>query len=152
MTERLAFEQFHGDERPAANLIDFVDGANVGVIQCRSRARLSPKALEHKRILRELFGQAFDRHLAPEIDVLPSIDDSHTAAADYLQQPVMTNLCTDCKAPFCSRDRSRLFQTWCRIGCLERRCLNEGRGLFMMGSQRFDFSAKGFIARAQLLE
>ncbi len=41
----LAFKKGHGDEGLAVNFIDFVDGANVGVIERGGRLRLAKETL-----------------------------------------------------------------------------------------------------------
>ena len=44
MLERAPFEALHGDEPLAIALVDFVDGANVRMIQRRRRLRLALKS------------------------------------------------------------------------------------------------------------
>jgi len=51
LPERLAFEQFHGDEGLTFGLVDVVDGADVGMIQCRSRLCLASEALQSVFVL-----------------------------------------------------------------------------------------------------
>ncbi len=51
MFERLAFEQFHGDERAAVEIADIVDGADVGMIQRGRGARFAAKTLDGLRVL-----------------------------------------------------------------------------------------------------
>ena len=46
LLQRLAFEQFHGDERLAFVFVNVVNGADVGVIQRRGSARFALEALE----------------------------------------------------------------------------------------------------------
>ena len=50
MLERLALEQFHGDERAAAVITNFVDRADVGMIQGRRRTSLAFETLEYRRV------------------------------------------------------------------------------------------------------
>ena len=49
MLERAPFEALHGDEPTALALADFVDGANIRMIQRRSRLRLALKSLQRLR-------------------------------------------------------------------------------------------------------
>ena len=65
--ERLPLEQLHSDERRAVVLADLVDGADVGVVERRRRARLAQEALERRRVLRHLVRQELERHLAAEV-------------------------------------------------------------------------------------
>ena len=45
LSERLPFEQLHGDEQLAAVLADFVDLADVGMVDAGGGARFAPEAL-----------------------------------------------------------------------------------------------------------
>ena len=53
MLESLAFEQFHGDEHAAVGFVDFVDGADVGVIERGGGARFSLETLDGLRLVRQ---------------------------------------------------------------------------------------------------
>ena len=64
--QRRALHEFHGDERSAVLLADLVDGADIGMVQRGSRARLSAKTLQSLRILRHVVGQKFQRNEATE--------------------------------------------------------------------------------------
>ena len=59
MLQRLAFEQLHGDERnclaAVVHDVDFIDGADVGVIQRRGCPRFPLKSFERRAIFRESF-------------------------------------------------------------------------------------------------
>jgi hypothetical protein len=46
MLEGLALQEFHGDERSLVGFFNFVNGADVGMIQGRSRASFSLKAFK----------------------------------------------------------------------------------------------------------
>src|SRR5215831_8960865 len=69
-------------------LADFVDGADVGMIERRRRARLPPKALQRQWILGYIFGQELQGNEAAEFGVLRLIDDTHAAAAQLLHNAV----------------------------------------------------------------
>jgi hypothetical protein len=55
--EGMAFEQLHHDKRPPILLADFVDGANIRMVERGSRARLALKALQRMRALRQVLGE-----------------------------------------------------------------------------------------------
>ena len=46
MLQRLAVEKLHGNEGLAASVANFMNGANVGVIQRRGRLRLALKTFQ----------------------------------------------------------------------------------------------------------
>ena len=70
-------------------LANFVNGADVGMIQSRGGAGLTPEALERLGIVRQAVWQKLEGDKAVELDVLGLIDDAHPAAADFFQDSVM---------------------------------------------------------------
>src|SRR5207253_485505 len=59
--QRRAFEKLHGDKRVPLVPADFVNSADVGMVQRRSRPSLPPEALESLGILRQLIGKKLQR-------------------------------------------------------------------------------------------
>src|SRR3981081_4523104 len=92
MLQRSAFHQFPSDKRPAVLLANLVDRANVGVIQCGCRTRLSPKTFQNLRVLGQMVGKKLERDKPAKRGVLRLVHNPHTAA---------TQLCDDSVA----RDR-----------------------------------------------
>ena len=88
MLEGRALEKLHGDEGLAFVPADFVDGADVGMVQRGGGARFSAKAFERLRILRKIVGQEFQRDEAAEFGVLGLVDDAHAAAAEFFEDVV----------------------------------------------------------------
>ena len=72
-------------------LADFVDGADVGMIERRRGARFPSKAFQRLRIAREFIGQEFERNKAPEFGVLCLVDDTHPAAAQLFDDSIVRN-------------------------------------------------------------
>src|SRR4051812_24266199 len=99
LVERLAFEQFHGDELLAVVVADFIDGADVAVVQRGCGASLALEALERLRITLEFAVEEFERDVAAEVDVLSFIYDAHAAAAEPTKDAVMRDVLTfqNCK-------------------------------------------------------
>ena len=62
-------------------VIDFINGADVFVVQRRSRARFLAEAFEGRRTLDDVTGQKFERDVAAKTDVFGFIHNAHTAAA-----------------------------------------------------------------------
>src|SRR5580704_9889985 len=56
-----ALEKLHRDVRLLVTLADFVNGADVGMVQRRSGAGLSPEPLQSLRIARQILGQKLQR-------------------------------------------------------------------------------------------
>jgi len=54
---REAVQKLHGDEAFAFVLADFVDGADIGMVQGGSGPRLAPESLERLRVLRDILGR-----------------------------------------------------------------------------------------------
>ena len=55
--ERVAFEELHRNEVPAFMLVDVVDGADVGVIQCGGCLGFALESLKGMAVSGQLFGQ-----------------------------------------------------------------------------------------------
>ena len=91
MLERLPFEMFHHDEEPAILLPDLVNRADVRVIQRRRGACLPLKSLQRIRIARQFFGQKLQGDVAAEARVLSLVDNSHSAATEFLDDFVVGN-------------------------------------------------------------
>ncbi len=89
MFKRRAFHELHGNKRLAVLLIDLVDGADVGVIQRRSSARLSPKAFESVGNLGEIVRKELERDKPAERSVLSLVHNTHPAATQLFDDPVV---------------------------------------------------------------
>ena len=95
LLERLPLKQFHGDEVPAIGLADFVDRANVRMVQSRCCPGFSLKPLKSGRIFLQLPRQEFQGDVPSQIDVFRLIHHAHAAAAKLLQDTVVRNRLTD---------------------------------------------------------
>src|SRR5579864_6868379 len=84
-----AFEVLHHDESLTARLIDLVNGADIWVIQGGSGARFALKTLEDLGVGGDVLGKKLEGDEASQLDVLGLIDDTHTSAAEFLDDPVM---------------------------------------------------------------
>ena len=70
---------------------DFVDRADVGMVEGGGGARLPTKAFERHGVARNLVGQKLERHKAAEFGVLGFEDHTHPAAAKSFQNAVVRN-------------------------------------------------------------
>src|SRR6516165_3298343 len=87
--EALTINVLHCIVVDAALASDSVDRHDIRVMQARGRLRLILKALELARVKNRCQGENLDRHLAPQRDLLRLVDDSHAAATDLADDPVV---------------------------------------------------------------
>jgi len=70
-------------------LAEFVDRANVGMVERGGGARLAAEALQRLRIATQFFRQELQRHLPAQLEVLGTIDHAHAAAPDDIQHTIV---------------------------------------------------------------
>jgi hypothetical protein len=89
MLESFPLEQFHGDESLILALVNFMDGADVGMIQSGGRASLAPKAFEGLPIVSYIFGQKLQGHESAEARVLGFVYNTHAATTEPFDDAVV---------------------------------------------------------------
>ena len=72
-------------------LPDFVDGADIGMVQSGSSTSLAAESFQRLRILRDILGEELERHKSTKLRVLGLVDDTHTPAAQLLDDAVSGN-------------------------------------------------------------
>ena len=82
VSQRLAVEQLHDEERRAVVFPDVVQRADVRVGQLRDRARFAIEARAEMRISSERVRENLDRHCAVEPRVAGLVDLAHPASAE----------------------------------------------------------------------
>ena len=82
-------QALHHDEQVSFVFADFVDGADVGMIQRRGSASFAAKALQSLRVLRGVVGKKFQGDEAAEQRVFGLVHDSHATAAEQFDDPVV---------------------------------------------------------------
>jgi hypothetical protein len=70
-------------------VINFTYGADIRMIQCRSRMGLALKAGECLWVFGYVIGQGLESHEATEFDILSLVDDTHAAATELLDDAVV---------------------------------------------------------------
>ena len=95
MLQRLTLEQLHGDERTPVVFINVVDRANVRMIQGRRVPGLPLEALQVFAAGCDVFRQKLQRDIAAELRILSLVNDTHSAAPQLFDNPVMRNGFTD---------------------------------------------------------
>ena len=91
MLQRHAIQKFHGDERLAVLLANVVDGANVGMVQRRSRLRFTPKAFQRLSVVGHIFGQKLEGYEAVQPGILGLIHHTHATAAELVDDVIVRN-------------------------------------------------------------
>jgi hypothetical protein len=81
--ERLPFEELHGDKPSRVALIDFVNGADIRVIERRGRLRLALEAGQRLRVLGYFIAKKFQGHEAVKGYFLGFVDDIHSAPPSF---------------------------------------------------------------------
>ena len=94
MPERLPLQKFHGDEGSPIVLANFVDRADVRVVQRGRSLGLAPEAAEGLWVVGEIVGKELQRDVATKLEVFSLVDDTHAAAADPAEDAVMGNRLT----------------------------------------------------------
>ena len=89
--QRPRFGKFHGDERLALVLADFVNRDDVWVPQASGRFRLGTEALSRIRIGELSRQQKFQRDDPPQADLPRFVNRAHSAVSDLLQQFVIAD-------------------------------------------------------------
>src|SRR5262249_16406100 len=89
MLQRSAVEILHGDEGLMAVFADFVDGADVRMIESRRRLGFAPKAFQRMRIFGEIFGQEFQCNKSTKFGVFGLVNHAHAAATEFFENAIV---------------------------------------------------------------
>src|SRR5712672_1467971 len=89
MFECLAIEIFHGDERAALVITDFIDGANVRMIERGRGAGFTAEPFQRLRLAGHFFGKEFERDEPSELSVLGFVHHTHAAATQLFDDVVV---------------------------------------------------------------
>ncbi len=87
--ERLAFQKLHGDEGAMVVLADFVDGANVGMVQRRGAAGFALEALEGLAIVGKSFGKKLQSDVAAQAEVFGFVDFAHAPGSELAENAIV---------------------------------------------------------------
>ena len=93
--ERHAVQKLHDDERLTFMLADFVDRADVGMVQRRRSTSLAPEAFQRLWVSCKIIGQELQSDEATKLGVLGLVDHTHPAAAQLLDDAVVRDGLTD---------------------------------------------------------
>src|ERR1700747_518592 len=96
----MAGEKLHGDELLALFFANFIDGANVWVIQRGGGLRFALEAGESLRIASDFGREELEGHEAVELGVLGLVDDAHPAAAQFFEDVIVGNVVDESTSPW----------------------------------------------------
>lgn len=103
----------HDEQLPILGLAKFVDGANIGMVKRRSRARLLNETLFGLGVARQLRRQKLNGDVALQFGVFRFVDDAHAAFAELGADLVMGDNMSDHVLCFpARRDTQKGFLTW----------------------------------------
>ena len=88
LLDALPVAQLHDDERPSVVLPDVVDDADVRVVERGGEVGLAVEARERGRVGRHPRRQELERHVAPELCIVRTVDDTHPAGAQLGLDPI----------------------------------------------------------------
>ena len=94
VADRHTVEKLHGDERLSFGLVDFVDGADVRMVQSRRGPGLSPEPAQGLRVVRQVVGKELQGDVSTKLQVFRLVYNTHAPAADFAQDAVMGNRLT----------------------------------------------------------
>ena len=95
MLQSRAIEEFHNEKWPAVVTRNFVNGANIRMVQRGRSARLASKSLQRLGIFRDGFGKKFYRNEPAEFHVLGLVNYAHTTAAQFFDDAVVRDGLSD---------------------------------------------------------
>ena len=103
MLQRHAFQIFHHNECPAIFFADFVDRADVRMIQRGSCLGFTTKTLECLVVEGYFIGQEFQGDKPVQAQIFRFVDNPHTAAAEFLDDAIVRNGLADQRIVCCAR-------------------------------------------------
>ena len=88
-------QELHRDERLLFVPADFVNGADVGMVQPRGSTRFTAEALEGMRIFGNFRRQELERDEAAQFGIFGLIDYAHPTATEFLDDAIVRNGAAD---------------------------------------------------------
>jgi len=89
--QRHAVEELHRYKRTALKRANFVNRADVGMVERRCRPRLPAEALQCLRVLGDVVRQKLERNKAAKIEVFSLVNHAHAATTEIANDAVMRN-------------------------------------------------------------
>src|SRR6202790_2156403 len=89
MLERHPVQELHHDERTIDVLADFVNGADIRMVEGRGGTRLAAETCQDLRVLLQIVGQKLQRNETAQLQVLGFIHHTHPATAELLDDAIV---------------------------------------------------------------
>jgi hypothetical protein len=83
MFERQPIQILHSDEGLITVLSDFINRADIGMVERGRSTSLAPKSFERLRVMSNVFGQELQGNEAPKFDVFSLVDNTHTTPPNF---------------------------------------------------------------------
>ncbi len=74
---------------------DFMNGADIGVVESRGGTRLTAKAFQGQRIVHQVFWKKLQGHGSPQRSVFRTVHNTHASAAELFHDAVMGDCLID---------------------------------------------------------
>ena len=87
--ERLALEEFHHDVDLAFVAADFMNGANVGVVEGGRSAGFALESFKGLLVVGQIFGEKFQCNETSQSGVFGLVNDAHPAASQLFEDAVV---------------------------------------------------------------
>ena len=87
--QRDAVQKLHGNERRTVTLGDFIDGADVGMVEGRCGLGFALKTGQGLSVFGYIIAQKLERDKAMQGDVFGLVDHAHPAASQLLDDAVV---------------------------------------------------------------
>src|SRR5215475_5709859 len=100
MTQRNAVHELHGDERLAGVVADFVNGADVGVIERRSRLSFAFEAGESFGVPAKLIGHELQCDRTAKTSVFGFVNHAHATTTELLDDSIVGDGLSDQRRRF----------------------------------------------------
>ena len=89
MLQRQSIQKLHGDERRAVLVVNFVNCADIRMIQCRGGLGFTLEAAKRLQVFGYVIGKELESDKATELYILSFVDNTHASAAQLLDDAVM---------------------------------------------------------------
>ena len=89
-----ALQQFHGDEWLALMLADFINGADVRMVESGGGTRFTAKAFQSILVSRPIRRKKLEGHVAAQRCVLGAVNDTHATGTEFLEHAIMRDSCS----------------------------------------------------------